>query len=137
MGIVTDTLPFTSVPSSNIAQQFVDKDYVIEECEFVQSCTKEELAKMCGIPEEDFEFDFEKDLEDSENDDQQEAYMFELVIDDDDFNRVEFQDDTDDEEVQYANNVNEQFPTFNEMFAEEYLLKQKVEEKQRDVPVVK
>ncbi|KAJ0919350.1 hypothetical protein HanRHA438_Chr05g0228651 [Helianthus annuus] len=93
---------------------------------------------MCGIPEEDFEFDFEKDLEDAVNDDQQEAYVFELVIDADDFDRVEIEDDTGDEEVRYANNVNEQCPTFNEMLAEEYLLKQKVvEEKQGDVPVVK
>ncbi|MFS7963221.1 hypothetical protein Hanom_Chr08g00735511 [Helianthus anomalus] len=66
-----------------------------------------------------------------ENDDKQEAYVFQPIPDADEFDSVEIEDDFDDEEVRYATHVNEEFPTFTEMFADEAedTVKRKAEER--------
>ncbi|MFS8024411.1 hypothetical protein Hanom_Chr16g01462931 [Helianthus anomalus] len=90
----------------------MDDDNDIVEGEYVHNYTKEELARLCIIDEDEFVFDFEEELLDTENDEKHEAYVLKPVAEANDYDEVEIEDDFDDVEVRYANYQNEKLPTF-------------------------
>ncbi|XP_022014776.1 glutamic acid-rich protein-like [Helianthus annuus] len=111
-GIITDAKPFTSVPFSQVASQFLDKIMLLKKKSFYIIIPRKNLQDY-GIPEEEFVFDFEAGLEDMSKEDNESEHVFEPVANADEYDRVEIEDIRDDE-IRYANNIDEDLPTFNE-----------------------
>ncbi|XP_022030859.1 glutamic acid-rich protein-like [Helianthus annuus] len=89
----------------------------VEEGELVENWTRETMKESLGLNDEDnFTFDFEKDMEDDAPDSE---YMFKMVDEADKFNEVVVEDDLEsDQDVpfHYANKDSKDFPTFIELF---------------------
>ncbi|MFS7919535.1 hypothetical protein Hanom_Chr03g00213791 [Helianthus anomalus] len=104
----------------------------VEEGELVKNWTRETIKKSLGLNDEDnFTFDFEKDMED---DAPNSEYMFKMVDEADNFNEVVVEDKSEsDQDVSfpYSSKDSEDFPTFTELFRthNEDELKRKVAEK--------
>ncbi|XP_035834085.1 protein PFC0760c-like [Helianthus annuus] len=129
--IFINVQPITSVPASQNMIIYLCHD--VKEGEFVYNYTKEEIAKMCGIDDERFEFNFEEELMNidiTKPDD----YVSNHVQQADDYDEVIIEDDPDNELPKYSGEDTDDFPMFTEKYAHEAddLVKSKIEERIKD-----
>ncbi|XP_022027120.1 probable serine/threonine-protein kinase kinX [Helianthus annuus] len=100
----------------------------VEECEFRHSYTLAEIIKLTHIDENEFKFDFEDELNEFDIN-QQHEYEYKYVEDDDNYDKVEIEDCSDEEQSD-VNVDTSNFLTLAEFFsqANEEELRRKVEE---------
>ncbi|MFS7977640.1 hypothetical protein Hanom_Chr10g00906391 [Helianthus anomalus] len=80
-GIFTEVTPLTVVPEDRPKTIYLCHD--TEEGEFVHNYTREEIAKLMGLKEDSFTFDFEQELNEIDPE-QPEKYMFKDIPDEND-----------------------------------------------------
>ncbi|XP_022015044.1 eukaryotic translation initiation factor 5B-like [Helianthus annuus] len=104
-------------------------EHDVEEGEILHTYTRAEIIKMMHIDESEFNFDFEKELNEFDINHQPE-YQYKYVEEADNYDKVEVEDWSDDDQNENVNVDTSSFPTLAEFFsqANEDELRRKVAE---------
>ncbi|XP_021971948.1 glutamic acid-rich protein-like [Helianthus annuus] len=104
-------------------------EHDVEEGEILHIYTRAEIIKMMNVEENEFNFDFEKELNEFDIN-HQPAYQYKYVEEADNYDKVEVEDWSDDDQSKNVDSDTSSFPTLAELFsqANEDELRRKVAE---------